>query len=359
MSKKLLKGCEAVAEAAVLAGCRFFAGYPITPQNDIPEYLSNRLPEVGGTFIQGESEVASINMVYGAASVGVRAMTSSSGPGISLKSEGASYLSCTMLPALIVDVTRGGPGLGSIQPAQSDYFQLTKALGHGGYHSMCFAPESVQEIVDLTYHAFDYAERDRNPVIMCIDGCLGAIMEQVELPEPVEPDRTKTDKWSLNKEKGETRDMHRLSPYLLEPQLEQLNKMRAMQYKSWQENDVKYEEYSLDDAEYVVIAYGISARVCKEAIDMLRAEGVKIGLLRPITLVPFPKKPIANLDYGRVKAIVDVELAIPAQMRDDIELQVKGRCSVYEYGRTGGILFDDESVCDKLREIISEVEKNG
>ncbi len=183
MEKRFMKGCEAIAEAAVRGGCRFFAGYPITPQNEIPEYLSWRLPEVGGAFVQGESEVASINMVYGASATGKRAMTSSSGPGISLKAEGISYLASAQLPAVIVNISRGGPGLGSIQPAQSDYLQATKALGHGGFRAMVFAPATLQEAVDLTYNAWEYAERDRNPVLILMDGCLGAIMEEVELPE--------------------------------------------------------------------------------------------------------------------------------------------------------------------------------
>lgn len=351
MEKVLMKGCEAIAEAAVRAGCRFFAGYPITPQNEIPEYLSWRLPEVGGTFVQGESEVASINMVYGAAAMGVRAMTSSSGPGISLKSEGASYLSSTRLPALIVDVTRGGPGLGSIQPSQSDYFQLTKALGHGGFHMMCFAPASVQEAADLTYEAFEYAQRDRNPVIVAVDGCLGAIMELVELQPMKTPSKADTKDWNLSREIGEQREPHRLSPVLPEVKLEQLNMYRAAQYKSWAENDVRVEEFMLDDAEYVVVAYGVSARVAKEAVISLRCEGVKIGLIRPITLVPFPKKSISELDYSRVKGIIDVELAIPAQMRDDIELQVLKRAPVYEYGHSGGVLFDDFELYNALKKI--------
>lgn len=349
----LMKGCEAIAEAAVLGGCRFFAGYPITPQNEIPEYLSRRLPQVGGVFIQGESEVASINMVYGAAAMGVRSMTSSSGPGISLKSEGVSYLSSTRLPALIVDVTRGGPGLGSIQPAQSDYFQLTKALGHGGFHMMCFAPASVQEAVDLTYNAFDYAERDRNPVVVAMDGCLGAIMELVELPEAKPVTKAGTAKWNISRVDEPDREPRRLSPVLLEDTLEKLNLYRARQYASWDENDVQCEEFMLSDAEYVVVAYGISARVAKEAILALRGEGVKIGLLRPITLVPFPKKNISELNYDRVKALIDVELAIPAQMKDDIALQVLGRAPIYEYGRTGGVLFDDKAVYEALKKIVS------
>ena len=347
-----MKGNEAIAEAAVRAGCRFFAGYPITPQNEIPEYLSWRLPEAGGTFIQGESEVASINMVYGAAAMGVRAMTSSSGPGISLKSEGISYMSSTKLPALIVNISRGGPGLGSIQPAQSDYLQATKALGHGGFRMMAFAPASVQEAADLAYISFDYAERDRNPVLLIADGCLGAIMEKIELPPMKETDEEATKKWSLSRQPGEKRAARALTPIYPELLLENENKMRGVLTKQWEANDVMVEEFLLEDAEYVAVAYGIAARVVKEAVLALRAEGHKIGAIRPITLFPFPKNSLRNLDYGRVKGIIDIEMALPAQMRDDIELEVRGRAPVHEYGRSGGILLDDEGVYTAVRKII-------
>lgn len=353
MSKVFMKGNEAIAEAAVRGGCRFFAGYPITPQNEIPEYLSWRLPEVGGTFIQGESEVASINMVYGAASSGCRAMTSSSGPGISLKSEGISYLASTKLPAVIVNISRGGPGLGSIQPAQMDYYQATKAMGHGGFKVMVFAPSTLQEAVDLTYNAWEYAERDRNPVLILMDGCLGAIMELVELPEMKETHREGTKDWSLQRREGEERPERLLTPYYLEPMLENENIQRGELYKQWQENDVKVEEFMLEDAEYVVVAYGISARVSKEAILRLGEEGLKVGMIRPITLNPFPKKSLQNLDYNKVKGIIDVELAIPAQMRDDIALEVMGRAPIYTYGRSGGILLDDESTYEALKKIVT------
>ncbi|MBR2414949.1 MAG: 3-methyl-2-oxobutanoate dehydrogenase subunit VorB [Clostridia bacterium] len=353
MAKVLMKGCEAVAEAAVRAGCRFFAGYPITPQNEIPEYMSSRMPEVDGVFVQGESEVASINMVYGASAAGVRSMTSSSGPGISLKSEGISYLSSTKLPALIVNVSRGGPGLGSIQPAQSDYYQMTKALGHGGFRLMCFAPATLQEAVDLVYHSFDYAERDRNPVIVLLDGCLGAIMEQVELPEMVEPDTKRTKAWNMSRYADEPRKGKGLSPVYPEFVLEKENMARGQLLKSWEENDVQVEELFLDDAEYVIVAYGISARVAKEAMLKLREEGFKVGMIRPITLLPFPKKSLRNLDYNRVKGIIDVELAIPAQMRDDIALEVMERAPIYEYGRSGGMLFNDEEAYDAIKKIIT------
>ena len=351
MEKRFMKGCEAIAEAAVRAGCRFFAGYPITPQNEIPEYLSWRLPEVGGAFVQGESEVASINMVYGAAATGKRALTSSSGPGISLKAEGISYLASAQLPAVIVNISKGGPGLGSIQPAQSDYLQATKALGHGGFRAMVFAPATLQEAVDLTYNAWDYAERYRNPVMILMDGCLGAIMEEVELPEMKNSNPEDIEDWCLDRIGGRT-ESHMITPILPEPALELLNKGKAMQYKMWEMLDTKVEEIMLDDAEYVVVAYGIAARVAKEAILRLREEGYKVGMVRPITLYPFPKASLNNLDYTQVKGVIDIEMTIPAQMREDIELQVKDRCPVHEYGRSGGMLLDDEGVYEAIAEIV-------
>ena len=351
MEKRFMKGCEAIAEAAVRGGCRFFAGYPITPQNEIPEYLSWRLPEVGGAFVQGESEVASINMVYGAAATGTRALTSSSGPGISLKAEGISYLASAQLPAVIVNISRGGPGLGSIQPAQSDYLQATKALGHGGFRAMVFAPATLQEAVDLTYNAWEYAERDRGPVVILMDGCLGAIMEEVELPEMKELSYTNTEDWCLARVNGRE-ESHMITPILPELALEMLNKFKGMTYKMWEMADVKVEEYLIEDAEYVVVAYGIAARVAKEAINTLREQGYKVGMIRPITLYPFPKESFRKLNYEQVKGIIDVELAIPAQMHDDIELEVKGRAPIYEYCRSGGLLFDDDGVYAAVRKIL-------
>ena len=353
--KKFMKGNEALAEAAVRAGVRFFAGYPITPQNEIPEYMSWRLPEVGGVFVQGESEIASINMVYGAASTGFRAMTSSSGPGISLKTEGISYLSAARLPALIVDVSRGGPGLGSIQPAQSDYLQATKALGHGGHRLMVFAPNSVQEIVDLTYNAFDYAERDRNPVMILIDGVLGAMMDSVELPEMKEPNPRSQSSWSMGRWEGDKRKAHIISP-IYEAGLEGLNRSFGERTESWKKNDVKVEELYLDDAEYVVTAYGISSRVCRQVVENLRRKDIKIGMIRPITLFPFPEKSFASLDKGKVKAIIDIEMAIPGQMSEDVRALVKD-IPVYEYGHSGGVLLDDVDVKSGIMNIINKIEE--
>ena len=353
MEKKFMKGNEALAEAAVRAGVRFFAGYPITPQNEVPEYLSRRLPEVGGVFIQGESEIASINMVYGAASTGVRAMTSSSGPGLSLKCEGISYLAAAQLPALIVDVSRGGPGLGSIQPAQSDYLQVTKALGHGGHRLMVFAPSTVQEIVDLVYNCFDYAERDRNPVCVLMDGCLGAMMEQVELPPMKEPCPEKQSSWTMGRRPGdENRASHLISP-MYEAGLEGLNISFAERTKRWQKEDVQVEELYLDDAEYIVTAYGIAARIVKQVVEELRAEGIKIGVIRPITLFPFPRESFNKLDYSKVKGIIDIEMTIPGQMLEDVEAAVKGRTEVFSYGHSGGVLLDDYDVKNAIKNIIA------
>ena len=355
MAKILMKGDEAVAEAAVRGGCRFFAGYPITPQSEIPEYLSWRLPEVGGVFVQGESEVASVNMVYGAATAGVRAMTGSSGPGISLKAEGISYLSGAMLPAVIVNVSRGGPGLGSIQPAQQDYLQSTKALGHGGFRLIVEAPHTVQEAVDLVYGSFELAERDRNPVFILMDGCLGSVREEVELPPmkdlPERPD------WALgNFEKGE-HEPRLISSIADEEIVEMLNKRAAMLQQGWAVNDVRWEEYMLDDAEYVCVAYGTSARVCKYAINELREEGLKIGLIRPITLYPFPNKVLHDLDYSRVKAIIDVEMAIPCQMVEDIAAQVMERAPILQYGHSGGITIKNEDTTAAIKALIGGLNK--
>jgi len=353
--KVLMKGNEAVAEAAVRAGCRFFAGYPITPQTEIPEYLARRLPEVGGTFLQGESEVACVNMVYGAAASGVRAMTSSSGPGMSLKAEGISYLAGAKLPAFIAYVTRGGPGLGSIQPAQSDYLHATKALGHGGFRTLVFAPASAQEAADLTYACFDCAERDRLPVVLLMDGCLGALLEQVELPPMKDLSDENTKKWSLARREGEKRPHRVLTPIFPELILENENKQRGKLVKTWEENDVQVEEFLLEDAEYVAVAYGIAARLAKEAVVRLRGEGHKAGLIRPVTLFPFPKKSFQALDFTRVKGLIDIEMTIPAQMRDDIELELRGRAPLHEYGRSGGVLLDDEGVYTAMAQFIKQI----
>lgn len=351
MAKVFMRGNDAMAEAAVRGGVRFFAGYPITPQSELTEYLSWRLPEVGGSFVQGESEVASINMVYGAAATGVMAMTASSSPGISLKSEGISYLAAAELPAIIINVQRGGPGLGSIQPAQMDYLQATKASGHGGFRMLVFAPHTIQEAVDIIYEAPVYADRDRNPVLILVDGCLGTMMEEVEFPEFKELPESPCKSWTVGYD-GTERTVHLITPIYPELGLESKNKKDYERTKTWEAEDVRVEEFMLEDAEWVVVSYGTSARVCKEAILALREEGHKVGLIRPITLFPFPKATLKNLDYSRVKGVIDIEMSIPAQMREDIELQVMERCPVYEYGRSGGMLLDDSSTHEAILKII-------
>ena len=281
MSRVFMKGCEAIAEAAVRAGCRFFAGYPITPQNEIPEYFSRRMPEVGGVFVQGESEVASVNMVYGAASAGVRAMTSSSSPGIALKSEGISYCAAARIPMVYANISRGGPGVGSIQPAQMDYFQATKASGNGGF----------QKAVDMTYAAFDYADRDRNPVLILADGVIGTMMEPVVLPDMKSEEELAALKaskqgWACVGHKLDYAHRAWIQPgHWLTSDMQKANEDAAALYASW-EKDVQVEEYRLEDAEVVLTAYGISARICKSAVELLRAQGIKAGLIRPSPMPP-------------------------------------------------------------------------
>lgn len=347
MERQFFKGCEAIAEAAIRAGCRFYAGYPITPQNEIPEYMANYMEKHRGVFLQAESEIAAIYMVYGAACSGVRAMTSSSGPGISLKAEGLSYLASARLPAVIVNVTRGGPGLGKIQPAQNDYWMATKASGHGGFKMMVFAPASVQEAVDLTYLAFDYADRDRNPVMLIPDGVIGAMMEPVVFPEPKTSLPDKKD-WILDG--CMDREARIISNSLGDGLLwEKMKKDRAELYERWEREDVRVEEYLVDDAEFVVAAYGTSARVAKTAIQELRKEGYKVGLIRPITVNPFPFASFQKLDYSRVKGILDVEMSFPGQMIEDVRLAVGMRAPIHYFGRDGGNIVVPKNIVQTVK----------
>jgi len=332
--KKLWKGNEAIAEAAIAAGMRYFFGYPITPQNEIPEYLSWRLPDIGGTFIQAESEVAAINMVYGAGGAGGRTMTSSSSPGISLKQEGISYLAGAEVPCVIVNIMRAGPGLGGIQPAQGDYFQAVKGGGHGDYHSMVYAPCSVQEFVDKTILAFDKADEYRNPVMLIGDGMLGQMMEAAEIP-PMRDLASLPDKpWAA---KGNTDYKQRLinSIKMNSDDLEAHNIQLAKKYEDMKK-DIEYEKYLTDDAEIVFAAYGSVARICKAAVVALRKDGVKAGLIRPITLFPYPSEVISAIaGQPCVKKFVTVELSM-GQMVEDVRLAVNGKRAVEFYGRTGG-----------------------
>lgn len=343
--KKLMKGNEAIAEAAVRGGCRAFFGYPITPQNEIPEYLSKRMPEIGGVFIQAESEVAAINMVYGAAGAGARAMTTSSSPGISLKQEGISYICGAELPCVIVNIVRAGPGLGGILPAQSDYFQAVKGGGHGDYHMLVYGPESVQEAVNIMYDAFDKADKYRVPVMILGDGMLGQIMEAVEIPPMKDPSTFAAKDWATDGTGvGATRRVIN-SLYIDPDTLEDVNHKLFQRYAQIAAEETAYETYKVEDADVVLVAYGTVARICKSAVNMLRAKGIKAGLFRPITLYPYPSEALANIANTQVKRFVTVELSM-GQMVEDARLAVNGAKPVDFYGRTGGCVMSPEDVAN-------------
>lgn len=352
MEKLFMKGNEAIAEAAVRAGCRFFAGYPITPQNEIPEYMSKRLPQVGGVFVQGESEVASVNMVFGAAYTGTRAMTSSSGPGLSLKSEGLSSLAGSELPAVVVNIMRGGPGVGSIQAAQMDYLQATKASGHGGFRMLVYAPATVQEAVDFTYKAFDKAMEYQAPVLISADGCIGSMMEQVTLPPMKDVEKEDLKFFAIKFLNPKRKVITSMLP--VEAEQEMYNKKMEKMYQKWEEEEYLSEEYMLDDAEYVIAAYGTSARIAKSAIKMLREKGVKVGLVRPITLYPFPYVSLRKLDEKKVKKVLCLEMSIPAQLVEDLKIGLEGRIPIHCYGRSAGMIFTTEEVVEEVEKMVKE-----
>ena len=335
MSEKvLMKGNEAIAEAAIRAGCRHYFGYPITPQTELAAYMAKRMPKIGGTFLQAESEIAAINMVYGVASTGLRVMTSSSSPGVSLKQEGISYIAGADLPALIVNVQRGGPGLGGIQPSQSDYFQATKGGGHGDYHLIVLAPASVQEMADLTAKCFELADKYRMPSMLLADGTMGQMMEPVLLPE--ESNVTVEKPWALTGTKMQREHNIVNSLYLKPEELEKTNFDRYEKYKLIEENEVMYEEYMMEDAEVCVVAFGIAARVSKNAVVEARKQGIKAGLLRPITLWPFPTKAVKQA-AEHCKGFVSVELSM-GQMIEDIKLASDCARPVELCNRAGGII---------------------
>ena len=338
MARQMMKGNEAIAEAAVQAGCRFFFGYPITPQNEIPEYMSARLPEVGGAFVQAESEVAAINMVYGAAGTGARVMTSSSSPGISLKQEGISYIVGAQLPCVIVNIVRGGPGLGSIQPAQSDYFQATRGGGHGDYYMPVLAPASVQEAVELTQRAFDIADQYRTPVMLLGDGIIGQMMEPVEMPV-YQPRNLPEKTWAATGEwkEGCGRDRAIINSLYIEPDVcEKHNEMLFGRYAEITKNETMVATEMMDDAEIAIVAYGTTARIALTAVRRAREEGIKVGLIRPITLWPFPSDTIAEA-AKHVKHFISVEMSM-GQMVQDVRLAVNGAAPVSFFGRTGGMV---------------------
>ncbi len=345
----LMKGNEAIAEAAIQAGCRFYAGYPITPQNEIPEYMSRRMPEVGGTFIQAESELAAINMVYGASAAGVRAMTSSSSPGISLKQETISYLAGAELPAVIVNMQRGGPGLGNISGSQADYFQAVKGGGHGDYKLLVYAPQSVQELWDLTMFAFDKADEYRNPVMILGDGIIGQMMEPFSPNPYLKPDLPEKD-WALNG--CENRNPRVIkSLYMGDGELEMRNNLLQKKYREIKNREVRFESHYMEDAEVVVVAFGIVARIALSAVMRLRRKGLKVGLFRPITLFPFPEKEIFLLSEES-RRFLTIEMNA-GQMVEDVRLSTGGRSEVLFYGRPGGAVITPEEVQEKIAQLFN------
>jgi 2-oxoglutarate ferredoxin oxidoreductase subunit alpha len=350
MTKELWKGNEAIAEAAVRAGLEAYFGYPITPQTEILEYLSRRMPELGRAFVQAESELGAINMVYGAACTGVRVMSSSSSPGVSLMMEGISYIAGTEVPAVLVNVMRGGPGLGNIAPAQGDYNQAVHGGGHGDYQPIVLAPASVQEAIDLTVLAFDLAERYRAICMVILDGCVGQMMEPAQMPEMKMLQRANWD-WATDAKMGK-RERRILTSIYLDPIQEEKTNLRLIRrQRAIQANEVRYREYFLDDAEYVIIGFGTAGRVALSAVRQARQKGIKVGLLRPITVSPFPLEAIEQL-IGRVSGILVTEMN-SGQMLEDVRLAVKGRVPVEFYGRMGGVVPFTEEILHEIERIAS------
>ncbi len=350
MTKKvLMKGNEALAEAAMRSGCRFFFAYPITPQTELAAYMAKQMPKRGGTFMQAESEIAAINMVYGAAGSGARVMTSSSSPGISLKQEGISYIAGADLPCVIVNIVRGGPGLGGIQPAQSDYFQATKGGGHGDYHLMVFAPSSVQEMADLIGTAFDKADEYRMPAMILGDGMLGQMMEPVAFGEERDPESLPKKPWATTGTGMKRKKNIINSLYLTPEELEDLNNERAKRYEVIKQKEVRFEEYKTEDADLILVAYGTIARIAMSSVNMLREAGIKAGLIRPITLWPFPYEIIAKR-AEKAKKILTVEMS-QGQMVEDVRLAVSGKVPVYFYGRNGGMVPEQEAIFEEAKAI--------
>lgn len=349
MRKKILmSGNEAMAEGAIQAGCFFYAGYPITPQNEIPAYMSWRMLEAGGIFIQAESELAAINMVFGAALTGARALTSSSSPGISLKQEGISYIAGAELPAVIINVMRAGPGLGNIEPSQSDYFQATKGGGHGDYRSIVLAPASVQEAYDLMSAAFDLADKYRTPVIILSDGMLGQMMEPLETQNAKRKTQNYKKPWALTGCQGRKPNIIR-SLYLKEGVLEKLNLALQKKYRVIQQKEERWEEMNLSGSDIILVAYGTMARVARSAMNKLREKGKKIGLIRPVTLWPFPDGVFTKAAKKKVKFLV-VEMSY-GQMLEDVKLAVNGKAEVEFLGRAGGGIPTEAEICSKIRKM--------
>lgn len=349
MAKELLKGNVAFAEAAVRAGCEAYYGYPITPQTEALEHMAKRMPELGRVFLQAESEVAAINMVYGAACAGVRVMSSSSSPGVSLMMEGLSYIAGSEVPVVLVDIMRGGPGLGNIAPSQGDYNQIVKGGGHGDYRIITFAPATIQEIIDLTYEAFDIAEKYRTIVVILADGSIGQMMEPAELPPMLEV-RKREDRaeWSLTGAKG--RDPRVITSIYIDPAEEEVFNLHLVEkQKEIEANEVRFSSLLLEDAEIAVVAYGTAGRIAQSSVKQARDEGIKVGLLRPISLYPFPYDEIGKV-ADKVKRILVVEMS-GGQMLDDVRLAVNGKVPVDFYGRMGGMVPLPDEVYEQIQEL--------
>jgi 2-oxoglutarate ferredoxin oxidoreductase subunit alpha len=351
--KVLMSGNHVIGEAAVRAGCRFYAGYPITPQNELTEYMAGAMARLeDGTFIQAESEIAAINMVIGASMAGCRAMTSSSSPGISLKQEGISFLAAQELPAVIVNCMRGGPGLGNIAPSQGDYFQATRGGGHGDYRNIVLAPASGQELVDMTMRAFDYADEYRTPVMILQDGMMGQMMEPVIFPEPVDLKKLPTKPWILDGADG--RPSRVIKSLLLDPDVEEeLNWKLARKYEDITNKIQGAETYMTSDARLVVIAYGTAARIAKGAVNRVRDMGYKVGLFRPITLYPFPKRLLVDLGESTQDLFV-FEMST-GQMVEDVKLSMEGSSNIHFYGRPGGIISTPHEIAEKIKEVYKNI----
>ena len=349
--KVLMKGNDAVSEAAIQAGCKAFFGYPITPQNEIPEYFSRRMEQSGGGFVQAESEVAAINMVYGAAAAGARTMTTTSSPGMALKQEGMSYLAGANLPCVVVNVARCGPGLGGILPAQADYFQATRGGGNGDYYTPVFAPNTVQEAWDLVFRAFNVAERYRTPVMILMEGMLGQMMEPLEMRKipPFDMDRS----WCVNGDYGKRGRRNWVTSLSLYAEvLEQMNIDRFKVYDEIRKNETTVESDVKDGDEIAIVAYGAPSRIVRNAVEDLAAEGIKAGLIRPVSLWPYPAEVFQKLPAS-VKHVLVCELSM-GQMVEDVRLAVNGKLPVHFYGRSGGSIFEPEEIEDKVREILGK-----
>jgi 2-oxoglutarate ferredoxin oxidoreductase subunit alpha len=353
MRKVLLKGNEAIAIAALKGGCDAFFGYPITPQNEIPEFLSKHMLEAGKIFVQAESEIAAINMVYGASGAGLRAMTSSSSPGIALKQEGISYLAGAQLPCVIVNVMRGGPGLGGIQPAQSDYYQITRGGGNGDYHVISYAPENLQETVDIVQTAFEVADYYRNPVMVAVDGLIGQMMEPVDLSKEHQKRELSEKTWATTG-MSTGKDRRIITSLYLDPkELEKHNEVLNKKYQKIILDEQRYELINIDDADYVIVAYGTMARICRSVIEILAELGIKVGMIRPITLWPFPKQAF-DLIPKSVKGILCAELSL-GQMLDDVKIANEGRHKIHFFGKAGGIIPEPEEIANLIQRMDKEV----